>query len=49
MNYMPKVLEMLGVEVGEKFKVKEFDNNPIILIANIFWLIQITMTWNSKI
>lgn len=28
MNYMPKVLEMLGVEVGEKFKVKEFDNNP---------------------
>ena len=28
MNYMPKVLEMLGVEVGEKFNIKEFDNNP---------------------
>ena len=28
MNYMPKVLETLGVEVGEKFKIKEFDNNP---------------------
>lgn len=28
MNYMPEVLEMLGVEVWEKFKIKEFDNNP---------------------
>ena len=28
MNYMPEVLKMLGVKVGEEFKVKEFDNNP---------------------
>lgn len=28
MNYMPEILKMLGVEVGEKFKIKEFDNNP---------------------
>ena len=28
MNYMPKVLEMLGVEVGEKFNIKGFALNP---------------------
>jgi hypothetical protein len=28
MNYMPKVLEMLGVEVGEKFDVKRWSYNP---------------------
>lgn len=28
MNYMPKVLEMLGVEVGEKFNIKNSAFNP---------------------
>ena len=29
MNYMPKVLEMLGVGVGEKFNIKDvLNNNP---------------------
>ena len=28
MNYMPKVLEMLNLEVGEKFNVKGWYNNP---------------------
>ena len=28
MNYMPKVLEMLGVEVGEKFNIKPLIGNP---------------------
>lgn len=28
MNYMPKVLEMLGVEVNETFKIKGFNLNP---------------------
>ena len=28
MNYMPKVLEMLNLEVGEKFNIKGFALNP---------------------
>lgn len=28
MNYMPKVLEILGVEVGELFNIKGFAMNP---------------------
>ena len=28
MNYMPKVLEMLNLEVGEKFNIKGFKLNP---------------------
>lgn len=28
MNYMPNVLEMLGVEVGEKFKVNGLSGSP---------------------
>jgi len=28
MNYMPEVLKMLGVEVGEEFKVPGFATNP---------------------
>jgi hypothetical protein len=28
MNYMPEVLKILGVEVGEKFNIKEFALNP---------------------
>ncbi|MEA4805105.1 hypothetical protein [Acetobacterium wieringae] len=28
MNYMPEVLKMLGVEVGEEFKVRNFTYNP---------------------
>lgn len=28
MNYMPEVLKMLGLEVGEKFNIKGFNLNP---------------------
>lgn len=28
MNYMPEVLKLLGVEVGEKFNVKGWKHNP---------------------
>ncbi len=28
MNYMPEVLDMLGVEVGEKFNIKPLIGNP---------------------
>ena len=36
MNYMPEIAKMLGVEIGEEFKLRPYDKNEVTFSYYLF-------------